>query len=114
VCHHVKVSTCQALRSPRTLYVIFLQPVVGIVICLLEIGYPFLIWNNKTRKIWLIGICVMHVGIDLTMGMDLFAFIMIVLNVAAFGPGLIRADLQTYQPGTVGRDLWTSGKRAFI
>jgi len=56
----------------------------------------------------------MHVGIDLTMGMDLFAFIMIVLNVAAFGPGLIRADLQTYQPGTVGRDLWTSGKRAFI
>jgi hypothetical protein len=30
----------------------------------------------------------MHVAIGLTMGMYLFAFIMIVLNVAAFGPGL--------------------------
>ena len=104
VCHHVKVSTCQALRSPRTLYVIFLQPVVGIVICLLEIGYPFLIWNNKTRKIWLIGICVMHVGIDLTMGMDLFAFIMIVLNVAAFGPG-------SYPRGSAKVSTWDCGKR---
>jgi hypothetical protein len=89
-------------------------PIVGIVICLLETGYSFFIWNNKTRKIWLIGICVMHAGIGLTMGMYLFAFIMIVLNVAAFGPSLIRTDLQTYQPGTVGRDLWTSGKGAFI
>jgi hypothetical protein len=51
----------------------------------LEIGYPFFIWNSKTRKIWLIGICAMHVGIGLTMGMYLFAFVMIVLNVAAFG-----------------------------
>jgi hypothetical protein len=78
-------------------------PVAGIFICVVEIGYPFLIWNSKTRKIWLIGICAMHVGIGLTMGMYLFAFIMIVLNVAAFGLGLIRADLRTHQPGTVGR-----------
>ena len=34
----------------------------------------------------------MHVGIGLTMGMYLFAFIMIVLNVAAFGPDLIRTE----------------------
>jgi len=79
--------------------------VAGIFTCLLEIGYPFLIWNNKTRRIWLISICAMHVGISLTMGMYLFAFIMIVLNVAAFGPGLIRADLRTYQLGTVGKAL---------
>lgn len=70
----------------------YLFPVAGIFICLLEIGYPFFIWNSKTRKIWLIGICAMHVGIGLTMGMYLFAFIMIVLNVAAFGPGLIRTE----------------------
>lgn len=70
----------------------YLFPVVGILICLLEIGYPFLIWNNKTRKVWLISICAMHVGIGVTMGMYLFALIMIVLNVAAFGPGLIRAE----------------------
>ena len=67
-------------------------PVAGIFVCLLEIGYPFFIWHSKTRKIWLIGICAMHVGIGLTMGMYLFAFIMIVLNVAAFGPNLIRTE----------------------
>jgi Vitamin K-dependent gamma-carboxylase len=67
-------------------------PVAGIFICLLEITYPFFIWNSKTRKIWLIGICAMHVGIGLTMGMYLFAFVMIVLNFAAFGPGLIRLE----------------------
>jgi hypothetical protein len=45
----------------------------------------------------------MHAGIGLTMGMYLFAFIMIVLNVAAFGAGLIRAELRTYQLGTAAR-----------
>lgn len=70
----------------------YLFPVAGIFICLLEIGYPFFIWNSKTRKIWLIGICAMHAGIGLTMGMYLFAFIMIILNVAAFGPGFVSAE----------------------
>jgi hypothetical protein len=69
----------------------YLFPVGGIFICMLEIGYPFFIWNSKTRKFWLICICGMHVGIGLTMGMYLFALIMIVLNVAAFGPGLLGA-----------------------
>jgi hypothetical protein len=70
----------------------YLFPVAGILICLLEIGYPFFIWHSKTRKIWLLGICAMHVAIGLTMGMYLFAFIMIILNVAAFGPDLIRTE----------------------
>jgi Vitamin K-dependent gamma-carboxylase len=83
----------------------YLFPVAGIFTCVLEIGYPFFIWNSKTRKIWLISICAMHVGIGLTMGMYLFAFIMIILNLAAFGPGLIRTELRTYQPGNVGKAL---------
>ena len=37
----------------------------------------------------------MHVAIGLTMGMYLFASIMIVLNVAAFGPGLRLARNET-------------------
>jgi hypothetical protein len=73
----------------------YLFPVAGIFICLLEIGYPFFVWNSKTRKIWLICICAVHAGIGLTMGMYLFALIMIVLNVAAFGPGVIRAERET-------------------
>jgi hypothetical protein len=32
----------------------------------------------------------MHIAVGLTMGMYLFSLIMIVLNLAAFGPGLIR------------------------
>ena len=65
----------------------YVFPVAGILISLLEITYPFFIWNNKTRKVWLICICAMHIGIGVMMGMYLFALIMIVLNVAAFGPG---------------------------
>jgi len=67
-------------------------PIAGIVICLLETGYPFFIWNNKTRGVWLICICGMHILIGLAMGMWLFSLVMIVLNVAAFGPELIRFD----------------------
>ena len=68
----------------------YLFPVAGIFICLLEITYPFFIWNDKTRRIWLIGICAMHAGIGFMMGMYLFALIMIILNIAAFGSGLVR------------------------
>jgi hypothetical protein len=67
----------------------YLFPIAGIFICLLEIGYPVFIWNDKTRRIWLICICVMHVVIGAAMGMYLFALIMIILNIAAFGPGVV-------------------------
>ena len=70
----------------------FVFPIVGVAICLLETGYPFFIWNNKTRSIWLICICGMHILIGLAMGMWLFSLVMIVLNLAAFGPGLIRPE----------------------
>jgi hypothetical protein len=70
----------------------FVFPMVGVVICLLETGYPFFIWGNKTRSIWLICICGMHILIGLAMGMWLFSFVMIVLNIAAFGPDLIRTE----------------------
>ena len=66
----------------------YLFPIAGIAICLLETSYPLFIWQRRTREIWLASICAMHLAIGLAMGMYLFAFIMIVLNVAAFGPGL--------------------------
>jgi hypothetical protein len=70
----------------------YLFPVAGIFIWLLEFGYPFLIWSSRTRKLWLFGICGMHIVIGVTMGMYLFSLVMIVLNVAAFGPGLFRQE----------------------
>jgi Vitamin K-dependent gamma-carboxylase len=65
----------------------YLLPALGISICLLELGYVVFIWMKKTRFVWLICILVMHAAIGLTMGMYLFAFVMIVLNLAAFGVG---------------------------
>jgi hypothetical protein len=43
---------------------------------------------KKTRFFWLVCILAMHVAIGVTMGMYLFAFVMIVLNLAAFGVGM--------------------------
>src|SRR6476661_2469865 len=63
-------------------------PILGISICLIELGYPFFIWMKKTRFFWLVCILTMHAAIGLTMGMYLFALVMIVLNLAAFGAGI--------------------------
>ena len=63
-------------------------PLLGISICLIEIGYPVFIWVKKTRFLWLVCILAMHAAIGLTMGMYLFALVMIVLNLAAFGAGI--------------------------
>src|ERR1041385_5949663 len=63
-------------------------PVLGISICLLEVSYPIFIWIKKTRRVWLICILAMHAAIGLLMGLYLFALVMIVLNLAAFGSNL--------------------------
>ena len=63
-------------------------PILGIAICLIEVGYPIFIWIRKTRLFWLVCIMAMHVGIGLAMGMYQFALVMIVLNLAAFGIGM--------------------------
>ncbi|PYI70525.1 MAG: hypothetical protein DMF02_08650 [Verrucomicrobia bacterium] len=60
-------------------------PVLGITICLLEVSYPIFIWLKKTRRVWLICILAMHAAIGLMMGLYLFALVMIVMNLAAFG-----------------------------
>ena len=78
----------------------YLFPVAGVFICILETGYPLFIWGRITRKIWLICICGVHIAIGLTIGMYLFALIMIVLNVAAFGPSFI---FQHSQPNRIRR-----------
>jgi hypothetical protein len=64
-------------------------PLLGVSICIIEIGYPLFIWLRKTRLLWLSAAIALHVTIGLTMGMYLFALVMIVLNVAAFGPGVL-------------------------
>ena len=62
-------------------------PLLGISVCVLETAYPFFIWRKKTRFFWIAAILAMHVGIGLSMGLYLFALVMITFNLAAFGPG---------------------------
>jgi hypothetical protein len=67
----------------------YVLPVVGIATCVLESGYAIFIWPKRTRAVWLMCTIGMHVTIALTMGLYLFSLIMITLNAAAFGPGLV-------------------------
>jgi hypothetical protein len=69
-------------------------PVLGISICLIEVSYSIFIWIKKTRLIWLVCILAMHVAIGLLMGLYLFALVMIVMNVAAFGVPCTRKRAQ--------------------
>ena len=69
--------------------------VLGISICLIEVGYPFFIWMKKTRLFWLTCILAMHVAIGLTMGLYSFALIMVVLNLAAFAPDFFGSGRRT-------------------
>ena len=78
----------------------YFLPVSGMAVWLLEIGYPFFIWRRQIRRPWLIAVLLMHVGIGIAMGMYLFASIMIVLNLAAFGPGVLWADKNSAENGT--------------
>jgi hypothetical protein len=66
----------------------FVLPLFGILVCVMEATYPIFIWLRKTRFVWFVGVVGMHVAIGLMMGMYLFASIMIILNLAAFGPEL--------------------------
>ena len=63
-----------------------LFPVLSISVCLIETGFALFIWVPRTRVVWLLAIIAMHLGIGLAMGLYLFAFVMIALNLAAFGP----------------------------
>lgn len=65
----------------------FLLPFIGMMVCVMEAAYPIFIWPRRTRFLWFAGVLAMHVAIGLLMGMYLFATVMIVLNLAAFGPG---------------------------
>jgi len=72
-------------------------PFLGIAVCLIETGYLFFIWWKRTRFIWLVCVLGMHVAIGLTMGLYLFSVIMIVLNLAAFGPGTFAGQSERFR-----------------
>jgi hypothetical protein len=64
-------------------------PVAAMLLCwgvlLIETGYPFFIWPRRTRRLWVAATVGLHLGIGFFMGLWLFAWIMILMTVSAFG-----------------------------
>src|SRR5437867_13408978 len=63
----------------------WLPMVAGWSVLIIEIGYGIFIWFRKTRPLWLALTVGMHLGIGLFLGMWMFALVMIILNLGAFG-----------------------------
>jgi len=86
-------NTWQILMLPRFSVIDFsflayhplLLTILGWAIVLVELLYPLMMCFSKTRKPWLIAIILMHVFIAAFMKIPFFGFIMIILNIAAFG-----------------------------
>jgi hypothetical protein len=69
----------------------FLATTLSLVTLALEIGYTFLIWPRRTRHFCLAAIVSMHMGIVMILGLHFFGVILIILNLAAFGSGVIES-----------------------
>ncbi len=72
----------------------WLAMLLGWSVLLIEVGYAFMMWWPRTRVPWLLATCGFHLGIGLFMGMWLFAFIMVILNLGAFGHDAVK-DIRT-------------------
>jgi Vitamin K-dependent gamma-carboxylase len=83
-------------------------PAIGMLICLIEIGYPIFIWLKRTRAIWLTAVLVMHAGIAVAMGLYQFAWVMIVLNLAAFGSELIFREGRLEESICTPDEVWAA------
>ena len=59
----------------------------------IEMGYPVFMNLRQTRLAWLILTVTLHIGIGITLGLWLFAAIMIVLSVSAYGSDDVEALL---------------------
>jgi hypothetical protein len=52
---------------------------------IVEIGYPFFIFPRKTRMLWVALTVGMHIGIAIFLGLHLFALMMSIFTLCAFG-----------------------------
>jgi len=69
---------------------------VGVLITLLvEIGFPFLIWNRSMRPVMLAGVLILHCGIGLVMGLGAFSAAMLTGCLAFVSPAGMRWFLRS-------------------
>lgn len=67
----------------------WIPTISGCLVLLVEVGYAFLIWPRRSRRLWVAATLALHVGIAVFMGLVVFGALMAVLTIAAFG---VRAD----------------------
>jgi hypothetical protein len=87
----------------------FIPKLLGWITICTEALYPFGIFMNRTKKIWLVAVIGMHFFILLFLGLYLFGALMILLNVSAFGyhcfPELFKSILEKKQESFRSRHM---------
>jgi hypothetical protein len=83
------------LVSHRWLWELF--GTVGVIgtLCL-ELGFPFLVWNRRTRWLMVCGSVLFHTAIALLMGLVTFSLMMLVLVLAFIPPEAIRQTVESW------------------
>jgi hypothetical protein len=70
---------------------------IGVVGTLfLELGFPFLVWNRRTRWFMVCGAVLFHTAIALLMGLVTFSLMMLVLVLAFVPPEAVRQMLESW------------------
>jgi hypothetical protein len=94
------------LSQHRWLWEILLEG--GVVFTLLlELGFPFLVWNRRLRPYMVAGAVLLHTGIGVIMGLGTFSLCMLCL-LLAFVPGeAIRRALRLSVDWLRGKDVVT-------
>ncbi len=90
-----------------------LWTVGGVIVVVLELGYPLFIWVAHTRRYWLYATVAMHTGIALFLGLFHFSAVMILLNLVAFHYAYLDDTTQPVHPsdGEPSRPWWAAWKR---
>jgi hypothetical protein len=77
----------------------FIPKMLGWGTLVIETLYPIGMLWSKSKKLWLIGIVSMHLGIAIFLGLYLFGGLMMLLNISVFSqhcfPGLFKARIRS-------------------
>ncbi len=79
---------------------------------LIELSYPVLIWVRKLRPLVLVAALLLHVGIDVLLGLTEFGIAMIAANLA-FVPGAVFRDAGSKPANTGAREDRASFRPSF-
>jgi hypothetical protein len=96
------------LAAHRWMWEIFCTIGVVYTLCL-ELGFPFLVWNRRTRWLMVCGSILFHTMIALLMGLVTFSIMMLALVVVFVPPEAVRQWLESLTESS--RNL-LSGRRA--